>query len=184
MSVPPAILASLEAVAKLFDQAPTIMAQTYAEPGAENDGVPLVRNHFTRAGQAQYHFPALSPAYAAEKAGQTKRLKKGMKAAGRVVPRGDLPILVRTGKLRDAVSAPGHRIVQTGDTATVTFRNLPDYAKYLHEGTAKMPARSPVNPGPEDLAKIRAVFAKRLAAARGQASGRPLMGPGSVQLGS
>jgi hypothetical protein len=154
----------IEALAQFLEQTPSIAAEVYANSVAGR-ARPIVDNHFTHGGQQQYGFAPLSPTYAREKAGQTKTLRKGMKSAGFVVSKaqgGQLPILVRTGSLRSMVSGMKHAVSQSGDAATVTFSGLPDYAEYLDKGTPRMPARSPVRPGPLDLEQINDELRRRL----------------------
>ncbi len=79
----------------------------------------------------------------------------------------NLPMLVRTGHLRDCVTTIKHAIKREGDTAYISFDGLPEYAHYLEEGTAKMPRRSPVEPGPLDREAVQAAMQRHLDAALG-----------------
>ena len=183
----------IEALAQFLENTPRMAAEFYASGKTDLNGAnvkktPPVDSHFTHGGQAQYNFAPLSPEYAKAKAGQTSSLRKGMKSQGFTVSRaqgGNLPILVRTGKLRAMVASMKHVITQSGDIATITFTDLPDYAEYLHTGTDKMPARSPVNPGPKDLQEIDAELKKRLSVllGTGQKYGQVMgMIPGVVRM--
>lgn len=181
----------VEALAVFLESTPTIAAEIYAN-GTVGRAKPLVDNHFTHGGQAQYGFAPLSPKYAQQKNDQTVRVRGGGfimgGSAGRALSEksqkaifsasgasatklsgGSLPILVRTGKLRSMVASMRHAVTQSGDVATVTFSGLPEYAQYLQDGTPNMPARSPVNPGPRDLQEIDAELKKRLSVILGQA---------------
>lgn len=148
--------------------------------GAIGQAVPIVDDRFKGAGNRR--FPPLSPAYARDKRRRAPALRAGLKASGRMVPQrtgaGPLPILVRTGTLRERVSrGRRHRIVLAADglSATIYFLGLPDYALHHHTGTARLPRRSPVQPNAADLAKFRAVMVRVLRARlhRGATSVRP-----------
>lgn len=79
----------------------------------------------------------------------------------------NLPMLVFRGLLKAAMTGVKHAISQTGNgqRAVIHFRNLPEYAQFLHEGTATMPKRSPVEPNAEDRAAVLAVMQKHMDAA-------------------
>lgn len=127
--------------------------QEYANGGFRAQ--PIVREHFTQGNKGRYGWPPLSASYAKEKAGQTKQLKKNMKASGKVVPKGaGLPMLVRTGALRDSISGGRAKISRTGTGFMITWANVPEYAIFLHQGTPKMPKRSPIEPNASDNAKV------------------------------
>lgn len=70
----------------------------------------------------------------------------------------NLPTLVLSGRTRQAVSAKNATIAinRSAGVATITFHNLPQHALYLHEGTGRMPARSPVEPCADDLVQMQA----------------------------
>ncbi len=82
----------------------------------------------------------------------------------------NLPMLVLTSDLRTAMNSRGHRVelLQNGAVARITFRNLPEYAKFLHEGTPTMPARSPVIPNLDDRAQVVAAMQRYLDRALGK----------------
>lgn len=159
---------SLAALAAFFRQLPTIGAEAYANGGLR--GRPIVERHFTAGNQARYGWAALTPKYAAFKAGRVTSTRRNLRAAGRVVPRGGgLPMLVGPstlghtgGLLRAAVADRKHRVTQTGDVALCHFEGLPDYSEYLHTGTGKMPKRSPVDPSTADNADLQAEMKKAL----------------------
>jgi hypothetical protein len=117
---------------------------------------PIVYQHFTQGNQGRYQWAALSPNYADWKAGVTKQKKADMKAAKRVVPKGRaLPMLVLSGRLRDAITSGRATISKTGpETFIIVWPNDPPYAIYLHRGTPKMPKRSPVEPNAADQKQI------------------------------
>lgn len=142
--------------------------------GATGQASPIVDDRFK--GQGNGRFPPLSPAYAKAKRSAAPALRGGIKAAGRVVPRGGatgaLPILVRTGALRQTVSGGRqHRIVLnvSGLQATIYFTNLPGYAVYHHTGAGRLPQRSPVQPNAADIAKFKAVVERVLRMRLGRA---------------
>lgn len=161
----------ISALADLLERIPTIAAQVYANGGqGAGRARPIVEQHFTAGNQGRNRWKPLTRPYAAWKAGRAQALKAGMRAGGRVVPRGaNLPMLVLTGTLRQAVVQPTlHRITQSGDTATIIFSGLPDYAAYLHDGTPKMPRRSPVKPGPNDRKQMIEHVQRLIKAATGK----------------
>lgn len=166
-------LRRLDAVANALEQLPRVGAQAYANGGGR--AKPIVDRHFTPGNAQRYGWPPLSREYAMRKAGQAGALRKGMKAAGRTVSNIDksvpfrsstgtmsgegaganLPMLVRSGETREAVNSRQHLVAVKGDIATITFRNLPQRAKWLHEGTTRMPIRSPVEPNALDAEEIK-----------------------------
>ncbi len=169
-----AALKRMDAMVAALEQLPRLAAEVYAN-GSEGRGRPIVWKHFTAGNAQRYQWAPLSRNYAMQKAGHAKALQKGMKARGAVVAKLDkavpfrsntgklrgegtgtnLPMLVRSGHLRDAVvSATLHRIAVSGDTATVTFTGLPKYAQYHDKGTGKLPQRSPVLPNEADRQEI------------------------------
>lgn len=143
---------------------------------------PGVAAHFTAGNDKRYKFPPLNPDYQAGKEGRTKDLKRGMRMIGRSIPRGrNLPMLVRTGRLRDAITAGRATLTRQGDTLLIRWTGLPEYAVYLHGGTPRMPARSPINPNAADKAKILAAARRFLSAALGTAGAVPTGGaPGPL----
>jgi len=142
---------------------------------------PGVAAHFTAGNGKRYGFAPLSIGYAMEKEGATPALKADMKAANRAVPRGKgLPFLVATGALRDAVTAGKATIARRGDFIRITWTGLPDYAVYLHTGTPRMPARSPIKPNAADRASILAAARRFLSASLGIGGPVPVGGaPGA-----
>ncbi len=95
-------------------------------------GKPIVDQHFTPGNANRYGFAPLSKDYVKRK------------------PNPGGPMLVNTGALRQSVNSKQHTVRMVGNNAVITFRNLMDYATYLHEGTPKMPPRSPVAPNALD----------------------------------
>jgi hypothetical protein len=91
----------------------------------------------------------------------------------------NLPTLVLTGKLRQAVAAKNATIVvnRSNGVATITFHGLPEYALYLHEGTPRMPARSPVEPSADDIAMMRKAAAQFYNDFIGKARANPIRQP-------
>ncbi len=66
----------------------------------------------------------------------------------------NLPMLVLTGELRAKVNSKGHTVAMRGGDAVITFRQLPEYAVYHHEGGPKLPIRSPVKPNELDKVAV------------------------------
>jgi len=126
----------------------------YANGG--HRGRPIVAQHFTQGNAGRQGWPPLSLGYGLWKAGAAPALKANIKASKRAVPKGkQLPMLVLTGALRDAVTG-GRATVRrvSADKMVITWTGLPDYATYLHEGTPRMPRRSPVALSDYDKAAI------------------------------
>jgi hypothetical protein len=132
--------------------------------------VGVIDDRFKGAGNAR--FPPLDPDYAAWKRGRRDAMEHLQRFTGRVVSRrigGNQPILIRTGFLRERInSKSGHRITTTGDTASVIFAALPEYARWLHEETPKMPRRSPVEPNGADRERVLAYLRRWLQAQTGR----------------
>ena len=85
-----------------------------------------------------------------------------------------LPILVLTGRLRDAIA--GKRAIVTivsPSLVRIVWGGVPTYAKFHQDGTTKMPKRSPIDPNAADIAAI-------LAAARRHLSASLVTGSGAV----
>lgn len=142
--------------------------------GGQGQASPIVDDRFKGGGNRR--FAPLTPRYASAKAGRSGRLRQALKAAGRVVPKGagTLPILVRSGVLRQRVAmGRAHRITLQPDQlrATILFINLPGYAIYHHTGTPKMVQRSPVAPNAADLARFKEVMLRVLRMRLGKAAG-------------
>ncbi len=194
----------LEGIAAALAAAPVVGAQEYANGGFR--ATPIVDRHFTPGNQGRYGWEPLSRDYFLAKGRQKGALRKGMKALGRKKSKLDenagfqsstgemvgigsgsnLPMLVRTGAMRSAVTSRTHRIERNGDTAVIVFANLPDYGKFLHEGTSKMPRRSPVEPGAEDLAAIEDAMRRHIDKAIGTGGSVPVSGdsvPGRARFG-
>ncbi len=98
-----------------------------------------------------------------------------MKAAGKTVPRGKgLPMLVRSGRLRDAITSGRATVRRTGpDAFIISWPNEPEYAIFLHEGTPKMAKRSPIEPNAADKKAIIEAAKRHLSAAIGTGGGVP-----------
>lgn len=182
-------LRTLERAAQALDNIPIVMAQAYV--GAYRNGI--VDRHFTPGNQGRYGWPPLSFDYFKAKQGQKTKLRQGMKESGRKVSKlekgaaaqygtrsgvkgGSLPMLVRTGLLRDAVTNGAHRIERQGNAAFIVFTNLPEYALHLHTGTGKMPKRSPVEPNAEDEAMMQGEATKFIDRAIGTGGAVPVSG--------
>lgn len=163
-------LKNLDRAAAALRQLPERLARTYAG-GLPGLAVGVVDDRFK--GQGNHRFMLLSPRYAAWKASRRAAMEHLQRFVGRVVSRpvrGNQPILVRTGFLRERITNPQHhRITVSGDTATILFAALPEYARWLHEGTAKMPKRSPIEPNGWDRARLLEAAKRWLAAQTGKA---------------
>ena len=196
-------LKDLRSLAVALKQLPLIGAEAYANGKA--DARPIVEAHFTPGNDQRNGWPPLSRDYALRKASGLKKNKRGIAselqtlATGRRVKidraasftsstgtlagigaMANLPMLVRSGLLRERVTSRTlHQISVSGDTATIVFSGLPDYAKYLHTGTdgkRKMPPRSPVRPSFEDITLVENVMRRHLDAAKGGTKGVPVSG--------
>ncbi len=169
------IVAQLYRMAAIVQAIPLRAAEVYV--GKAFRGRPIVERHFTPGNQERYGWDPLNARYAAAKAATQGARNAAARKLGRTVARGASSVmLVRTGALRSAVTGQGHQISQSGDVALVTFENLPAYAIYLHEGTPKMPKRSPVEPSESDAAEIKAELEKYLSAQFGTGGGVPVSG--------
>ena len=69
---------------------------------------------------------------------------------------GNLPLLVLTGALREAVIAGGAQVTASMSSGgiRIVFVDLPAYAQYHQEGTPRMPKRSPVEPNAADRQQV------------------------------
>ena len=172
-------------------------AYAYAKPQT-GDAQAIVSLRFQGAENAR--FAPLTLRYAMAKAGRTfgaggrnvrhVSARPGTRAnravavattAGRKI-RGQLPILVRSGALRDAVAATPTFSPQGTDVVIIRWQ-LPDYAQAHDQGTGRMPQRRPVKPNESDRQKWLAEVRKLLRAAtlRGQ-SGQAQFGAGAVSF--
>jgi len=168
-----AAIRKLRAAARALRELPRKMGEFYAN-GGPGVAYGVVNDRFGGEGNAR--FAPLSTQYALWKQGVSKELNRkqkevwgrgskrisvpyntrhqGVDVSG--VAKGSMPILVLTGKLRAITSSMrSHPITVQGDTAIVTFKGMPDYAKYLRSGTKNMPARSPVDPNEADIVRVR-----------------------------
>ena len=155
--------------------------------GVAGRGDPIVDDRFK--GQGNARFAPLSYDYAKAKAGNASHLRKVQKKLGRKVSGmtavayqsntgemtglgsgKNLPILVRYGTLRQAVTSGRARVViaPTGDRGRVIFVRLPKYAKYHAEGSGSLPVRDPVKPNMADRAKMIAVMQRFLSVSLGR----------------
>jgi hypothetical protein len=180
-----AVLKRIGAARKAIQNLPTTAAMAYVGL-IQGQGDPIVDDRFKGAGNKR--FPPLTYAYAREKSGQSlslqRQARKERRKGSKLIDVGftsstgtlrgfgsskNLPILVRTGKMRQAVLAKqGHSITQSGSIATITFRGLPDYALYHHTGSGKLPVRSPVEPNLADIERVKAAVSRRLTAVLGK----------------
>lgn len=193
-------LKDLRSLAVAIKQLPLIGAEAYANGKA--DARPIVEAHFTPGNDQRNGWEPLSRNYALQKARGLKTNKRGVPSELQTLKTGrkvkidraasfasstgtlagigamaNLPMLVRSGLLRERVTSRTlHQISVSGDTATITFSGLPDYAKYLDTGTGRMPPRSPVRPSFDDILLIEAVMRRHLDAYKGGTKGVPVSG--------
>lgn len=173
--------------AEVLSTLPAAMAEYYANGGA-GVGQAVVGDRFSGKGNSR--FEPLSYAYAVRKGKASNKLIKAIKFkhgkgvkkigvkyksdTGTVVGYGaiksSIPILVLSGDTRAAVLSRSATITQRGDVGYATFHDLPDYAKYLHNGTSRMPKRSPVEPDEEDMARVVEFAQRKIKAAIGEGS--------------
>ncbi len=191
-----AAIKKLRAAARALRELPRKMGEFYAN-GGPGVAYGVVNDRFGGEGNAR--FAPLSTQYALWKQGQSKALNKkqkenwgrgsklinvafntrhqGVDVGG--TAKGSMPILVLTGKLRAITSSMrSHPITVQGDTAVVTFKGLPDYAKYLRSGTKYMPARSPVDPNEEDLMRVQEFAMRWLSGQMGEGQSSTVFGEG------
>lgn len=170
----------IDRVEKVLRNLAAVGAEEYANGRYRKS--PIVDRHFTPGNQQRYGWPSLSPAYAEEKRGQGKALRAGMVAAGRKRSNYDeddigsriLPMLVRSGKLREAVASRTHQILKQGDVAVIVFANLPVYALAHHTGSGRLPKRSPVEPNEEDRDQVVKAMQRQLDVAIGTGGDVPI----------
>ena len=196
-------LAALAKIRQLERVAAAVRTSVVAGANAYANGVaggkPIVDKHFTAGNQQRYGWAALSRDYFLRKQGQIKPKTKGgvfFPGLGKTGSKLDkaaefrsstgllsgigvginAPMLVLTGALRAAVSSVKHpvRASPDGNLVTVKFSGLPEYAQYLHDGTPRMPQRSPVAPNELDRAEIVAVMRKHVDAALGTGGAVPV----------
>lgn len=205
---------ALAKIRQLERVAAAIRTATVAGANAYANGVagekPIVDKHFTAGNQQRYGWAALSRDYFLHKQGQIKAKTKGgvfYPGKGKTGSKLDksaefrsgtgefsgigvavnAPMLVLTGHLRAAVSGNRHpvRADPSGNLVTVKFTGLPEYAIYLHDGTDRMPQRSPVAPNELDRQEVVAVMRKHVDAALGTGGAVPVSSgpiPGKARM--
>jgi hypothetical protein len=164
-------------------------AEAYANGGGR--AKPIVDTHFTAGNQQRYGWAPLSRDYFLSKqagvrnkrTGKLPKSSRGSKldtaaefssSTGELTGIGsgaNLPMLVNSGKLRAAVSTVRHAINSTpdGSRVVIRFAGLPEYARYHHTGTGKMPRRSPVALNQANRQEVIAAIQRYLSAAMGTA---------------
>lgn len=169
-------LASLDQLAAAIDRLPEVGARAYAKP-PPGQGKAIIDDRFKGAGNAR--FIRLAPSTIKQKEGAVKKAKAEKKVragvffgigTGAKLIKGNKPVLVSTGRLRAAINAEAHTVIATPGLAVLVIRGLPDYAKYLQEGTDKMVKRSPIDINQDDQNRIEAVMQKAFKLAIGAAS--------------
>lgn len=192
-------------IAAVLAALPVVGAEEYANGRLR--AKPIVSRHFTAGNQQRYGWAPLSRDYYRAKArGIVKRggravLGDGMpgvkldtnaefqSSTGELVGIGsgtNLPMLVRKGKLRQAVLSRTHRILAAGDVAVAVFGNLPVYALAHHRGSGRLPKRSPVEPNAEDRGEVVKVMQRQLDVAIGTGGDLPIDArsiPGRARVG-
>ncbi len=182
-------LALLDRARSIIAGAAKAAAETYATGRFRQR--PIVSRHFTAGNQGRYGWPPLSRQYFMAKArGITRKgwnavLSKHLKGrrgakldksaefssgTGELVGIGsatNLPMLVNTGALRDAVENQAQIVPRGTEHVDIIF-SVPDYGMFLHEGTGRMPKRSPVEPNNEDVETIRDEVQKQIDLAIGK----------------
>ena len=195
----------LQRIAAVLDALPTVGAEEYANGRLR--AKPIVSRHFTAGNQQRYGWAPLSRDYYRQKQkGIVKRggravLEGGMpgvkldtnaefqSSTGELVGIGsgtNLPMLVRSGKMRQAVLSRTHRILRSGDVGIAVFSNLPVYAVAHHRGTGRLSKRSPVEPNAEDRGEVLKVMQRQLDVAIGTGGDVPVSTrsiPGRARVG-
>lgn len=116
----------------------------------------------------------------AARAAKVSELRGGRAASkadkGQKGPEGGagLPMLVLTGRLRDAVAGGRASVLAVSiSLVRITWTGLPEYATYHHKGDG-VPKRSPIEPNAEDKATIIAAARRILSASIGTGTGGPV----------
>lgn len=156
---------------------------------------PIVASHFTTGNQQRYGWPPLSRDYflakqrgirtpagkvpATAKLANGQRVKTGtsefQSRTGELVGIGsgaNLPMLVKTGKTRQAIAYTPHPIDGNADGSIVTIHfgvGAPEWARYLETGTSRMPRRSPVDLNDQDRREVLDTMKRHMSAAMGSA---------------
>lgn len=98
----------------------------------------------------------------------------------------NLPMLVLTGRLRKEVTS-GAAIIReenNGSRVVIAFP-VPDYGRFLHEGTAKMPKRSPIEPSPDMVEEVVNVARRHMDKSMGTGGAVPVSSdtvPGKARM--
>lgn len=151
----------MKALAKAINDSLMVGAMAYAQK-RQDGSKPIVDHHFTAGNQSRYGWAPLSKDYFERKAGVANAGAHGGnfrgsrldKHAGAIGGGGsNLPMLVNSGATRQAADSGDASISISGGIIRITF-HLPSYAKWLHEGTPKMPKRSPVEPNDLDRKEV------------------------------
>lgn len=193
------LLRRMEATANVVRRLPTLMAEYYAN-GGKGVGQAVVGDRFQGKGNGR--FAPLSLDYFKWKSKNARRLNKSQKEkygkgskildnvpyrsfTGSMSGEGkgkNLPILVLTGATRHAVTSRKHPIVQQGDTAIITFGDLPTYAIFHHYGTKNLPVRSPVEPNTDDMVRVQEFADRQVKAAMGEGNSLTSFGAGVPRI--
>jgi hypothetical protein len=191
---------ALRGIADQIRRIPELAAEFYAN-GGPGVGQAVVGDRFQGKGNSR--FAPLSFEYAMAKSKQAKALNKYQKTtfgrSSKLIDVGfrsttgvvtgfgsskNLPILVRTGKLRAAVTARGHYVSSVKgmkDVAYVTFVDLPDYALYHHEPKGGRVRRSPVAANLDDMDRLAEFTRRRITMLTARFSGNTTITYGDAQ---
>lgn len=156
---------------------------------------PIVAAHFTAGNQQRYGWAPLTRAYflakqrgIRDRRGRVPAVAKlgngrsGVKtdpkaefqsSTGEMVGIGsgaNLPMLVRSGDMREAITTIPHPIEASKDGSEVVIHfgpGAPAYAKLHATGAGRLPKRSPVEPNELDLAEVFGVISRHMSASMG-----------------
>ncbi len=179
--------ASLEAAQKVIGNIGRVAAQAYFTNKFR--ARPIVDHHFTAGNGGRYGWPDLSPAYAKAKSRGTVGIGRGngvflgrsasaltpasARQAGQQLARSGerraskleigagstLPMLVRSGKMREAINTGGKIVRVSADQLRIVWE-VAAYVAWHHTGGSKPgrpPKRSPIEPNEADVTEVREV---------------------------
>lgn len=157
-------LSRIEGAMKALEALPTVCAEAYAT--TKWRARPIIDRHFMADNVACYGWPELSAATLLGRLGGGKASNEAASRKGWVTTRaavslgaGTLPVLVRSGALRNAILTTAF-IERTGPESVLIRWLVPDYAHWHVSGGTKPgrpPQRNFLKPNDEDLADVRQV---------------------------
>jgi hypothetical protein len=155
---------SLEAAQKLIANIGTVAAQAYFTNKLRAQ--PIVAHHFTRGNVQRYGWPDIKRDTLAQKLGKAKASNALAKAEGRRTTgvdksqgKGTLPVLVRTGAMRQEIETGARIVRQSADHLRIVWQ-VAAYVAWHHTGGSRPgrpPKRSPIEPCQADVDEIREV---------------------------